>query len=72
MDIMTGIRKGMHVVDANGKNLGRIDEFQAGDPEAVMADELLESSRHHPGAHPFSESVDVLTDANLETRRRRD
>jgi hypothetical protein len=31
MDIMTQIREGMHVVDSDGKDVGKIRDFQAGD-----------------------------------------
>jgi hypothetical protein len=31
MDIMTQVREGMHVVDSDGKDVGKIREFQAGD-----------------------------------------
>lgn len=37
MDIMTQIREGMHVVDSDGKDLGKVRDFQAGDTEAVTA-----------------------------------
>ena len=38
MDIMTEIREGMHVVDTDGKDVGKVRDFQAGDPEAVTVD----------------------------------
>ena len=44
MDIMTQIREGMHVVDSDGKDVGKIREFQAGDGTdefAVGTDEPL-------------------------------
>ena len=31
MDIMTQIREGMHVVDSDGKDVGKVRDFQAGD-----------------------------------------
>jgi len=65
MDIMTRIHRGIHVVDANGKNMGKIDDFQAGEPESVMSVGLLDSTRHHPVGHPFVESAAVLTEADL-------
>jgi hypothetical protein len=50
MDIMTQIREGMHVVDSDGKDVGKIRDFQAGDgtdefavgsPGVLGADEPL-------------------------------
>ena len=50
MDIMAQIREGMHVVDSDGKDVGKIRDFQAGDgtdefaagvPGGVAADDPL-------------------------------
>ena len=60
MDIMTQVREGMHVVDADGKDLGKIKDFQSGDPEAVTAGEALTAP---DGA--FVGSVGILMDADL-------
>ncbi|MDQ4137808.1 MAG: hypothetical protein M3116_03030 [Actinomycetota bacterium] len=58
MDIMTQIREGMHVVDSDGKDVGKVRDFQAGDTEGVTAggpapDESLVGS------------VGILMDADL-------
>jgi len=37
MDITTEIREGMHVVDSEGKEVGRVKDFQAGDPDSLTA-----------------------------------
>lgn len=37
MDPMQQVREGMHVVDANGKEIGKIEDFKMGDPAVVTA-----------------------------------
>jgi len=60
MDIMTQIREGMHVVDADGKDLGKVTEFQAGDPDAVTTGEAMSA----PDGS-FVRSVGLLMDADI-------
>jgi len=41
MDIMVGVREGQHVVNSDGKDVGTLKDFQAGEPEdEVMEDDL--------------------------------
>jgi hypothetical protein len=60
MDIMAEIREGMHVVDADGKDVGKVTEFSAGDPESVTVGE----GRRVPDGS-FVGSVGILMDADL-------
>jgi hypothetical protein len=36
MEIMTQLTEGMHVVDSDGKDVGKVRDFQAGDPEGFI------------------------------------
>jgi hypothetical protein len=61
MDIMTRIREGMHVVDADGKDVGKVRDFQAGDQEAFTVGELNDVSR----SDPLVASGGILADTDL-------
>ena len=37
MDPMQQVSEGMHVVDADGKEIGKVEDFKMGDPAAVTA-----------------------------------
>ncbi len=60
MDILAEVRENMHVVDADGKNLGKIKDFESGDPEAVTVGE----DRHSPN-NSFVGSSGILLDVDL-------
>lgn len=38
MEVIEQVREGMHVVDSNGKKVGKVEALKMGDPEAVTAD----------------------------------
>jgi hypothetical protein len=61
MDIMTQIREGMHVVDADGKNVGKVKDFQAGDTNTVT----IEGEGDLRDEPPLVGSSGILADADL-------
>ncbi|MDQ4137807.1 MAG: hypothetical protein M3116_03025 [Actinomycetota bacterium] len=61
MDIMTQIREGMHVVDADGKDVGKVSDFAAGDPQGVTV-EGQDDVRDEPR---LVGSPGILADAGL-------
>ncbi len=61
MDIMTQIREGMHVVEADGKDVGKVRDFAAGDPDAVT----IEGESRPRDDGTLVGSAGVLSDANV-------
>jgi hypothetical protein len=62
MHIMTQIREGMHVVYSDGKDVGKIRDFQAGDESEEYGGGAITGSAHD---EPVGGQLDALSAADL-------